>query len=310
MSRVVITGCTGSIGISLINKHLSLGDEIYAIVRPDSPKNKNISINENIKIVRCDISELDRLSTFLPTCDYFYHLGWSGVAKNLRNDVHVQLQNIDYTLSAIKLASEIKCQKFIGAGSQAEYGPKDEVITENTKVEPVIGYGIGKYTAGKLGKLYASELGIEFNWTRIFSVYGPYDSNDTMIMSSLNKMLNNESIDLTKCIQKWEYLYSDDCANALYLIAKNGINGETYNISTGASYELSWYILKMKEILNSSSKLNFGAISYVNNQIINLSTDISELKKLGFIPNVSFENGIAKILKSNEDKHENENYTK
>ena len=293
MKKVVITGCTGAIGRALINKCLSEGDMVIALVRPGSNRNNLISENENVKIIECDLDNLSSINVNV-TADIFFHLGWSGVNRQLRNNPNIQIKNIQYTMDAINLAKKLECTKFVGAGSQAEYGPKSELITEKTSTNPITGYGIGKYAAGMFGKLYAEELGIDFNWTRIFSVYGPNDGEDSIIPSTIKKMKNNEPLDYySDCTHLWEFIYADDCANALYLVGQKGISGKTYNISSGNSKELKEYVNIIKKILGSSSIITYSQ----NKSNNNLNTDISLLQSdTGFNTNVSFEDGIKKLL--------------
>ena len=57
--------------------------------------------------------------------DTFYHIAWgyTGAARN--KSTRLQSKNIDYTLDAVEAAAKLGCKRFIGAGSQAEYGPLD-----------------------------------------------------------------------------------------------------------------------------------------------------------------------------------------
>lgn len=96
-----------------------------------------------------------------------------------------QLQNIQYTLDAVELASRIGCKKFVGAGSQAEYGRVEGVLSASTPVFPENGYGIAKLCAGQMSRILCEQKQIEHIWTRILSIYGPYDGENTMIMSSI-----------------------------------------------------------------------------------------------------------------------------
>ncbi len=302
MSKVVITGAASNIGLALVDICLKNNDEVIALVRPNSKNNTKLINHPNLKVIAVDVCDIENCNVKLDA-DIFYHLAWSGVERNIRNNPNVQLANVKYTIDAINLANRLGCKKFIGAGSQAEYGPKkDEIITENTNIDPNIAYGVGKYTAGKFGKILCEGLNMEFNWARIFSVYGINDGDGTMITSTMNKMINNEPIDFTDATQLWEYTYSTDCAKALYLIGKYGKNMETYNISTGDYHELKYYILKMKKIINSDSILNFGAIK-ANGPQTNLACNIDKLKNdTGFNPEISFDEGISLILKAKTHK--------
>ena len=132
MQRVVITGATGSIGVALIEQLLEHDIQVVAVVRKDSMRKKNIPAHVNVKIVELNLDRIKELPEILKqygigTCDVFYHFGWDGTFGNSRNNVQGQLKNIRYTLDAAEVAAQIGCKKFIGAGSQAEYGRVDGI---------------------------------------------------------------------------------------------------------------------------------------------------------------------------------------
>lgn len=296
--KSIITGATGMIGIALINLLLKEDFEIIAIIRPNSKKIGNIPKNNKITIVECDLSNLKSLSKKFSDCDIFFHFGWIGTTGKARDDTALQLKNIEYSLDAVHLAKNAGCHTFIGAGSQAEYGLTNEKLSPATPVNPVTGYGIAKYSTGKLTKLLASQLGIKHCWGRILSVYGPGDNN-SMIMSCINSISNNDEFNTTKGDQLWDYLYCDDCAQAFYDIATKGKDGKVYTIGSGIAKPLKAYIETIRDMINPEFEVGFGQIDYYPNQVMYLCADISDLiKDTGFEPKISFYEGISNILYS------------
>lgn len=71
-------------------------------------------------------------------CDVFYHIAWSVTGGKRNEDILGQSKNIQYTLNALDIARKLGCKKFVGAGSQAEYGPLNiEKINENSMEKPI-----------------------------------------------------------------------------------------------------------------------------------------------------------------------------
>ena len=296
MNKAIITGATGMIGVALINLLLKEDYEIIAIVRPNSKKLKNIPKNDKISIIECDLSNLKLLFGKFTGCDLFFHFGWIGTTGNSRDNAYLQLKNIEYTLDAVHLAKNSGCHTFVGAGSQAEYGLTDEKLSPSTPTNPITGYGIAKYSAGKLSKLLAAQLGLKYCWGRVLSVYGPGDNN-SLIMSCINSILNNEEFNTTKGDQIWDYLYCDDCAQAFYKIAKKGQNGSIYTIGSGNAMPLKNYIEIIRDIINPNFEIGFGRLEYNQNQVMFLHAEIMDLiKDTGFEPKITFNEGIKKIL--------------
>ncbi len=296
MNKAIITGATGMIGVALINLLLKEDYEIIAIVRPNSKKLKNIPKNDKISIIECDLSNLKLLFGKFAGCDLFFHFGWIGTTGNSRDNTYLQLKNIEYTLDAVHLAKNSGCHTFVGAGSQAEYGLTDEKLSPSTPTNPITGYGIAKYSAGKLSKLLAAQLGLKYCWGRVLSVYGPGDNN-SMIMSCIKSISNNEPFNTTNGDQLWDYLYCDDCADAFLKIAKKGIDGKVYTIGSGMVKPLKKYIQTIRDLINPNFKIGFGEIDYYPNQVMYLCADISELTKdTEFKPKTNFEKGIQNII--------------
>ena len=149
-----------------------------------------------------------------------------------------------------------------------------------------------------------NKYNIKHIWTRIFSVYGPYDGEKTMIMSSIKEMLENKkSPNYTKGEQIWDYIYSEDVAKAFYLIGEKGKNNSVYCIAQGESRPLYEYIQMIKDAIDKSIKLNLGVIPYSEKQVMNLQANIDKLKiDTGFIPEYTFEKGIQNTIKWYKEK--------
>ncbi|MEG1313963.1 MAG: NAD(P)-dependent oxidoreductase [Bacilli bacterium] len=298
IKSAVITGATGMLGISLIE--ILLEQKIYclAIVRSNSNRVKYLPKSKYLTVLECDISKYQTIDIETQKkYDAFFHFAWNGTVGNERSNYVNQINNIQYTLDALELAKKFKCKIFIGAGSLAEYGQVNHVISPDTPVNPESGYGIAKYAAGKFSAIKAKELNLEFIWMRIFSVYGPYNIENSMIISVIKSLIKEKKASLSKGSQMWDYLYSKDAALAFLKIAKKGKDQSIYCIGSGESKPISEYAMILKNTLNESLILEFGKIPYSENQIMYLCSDISLLTKdTGFSPMISFEQGIRETI--------------
>jgi len=269
MNRVVITGATGMLGLALIDKCIANKVEVVAIIRKGSRKRHLVPSSSLVTIVECDNSKLESLSISTDqTLSVFYHFAWDATAGTKRNAVDKQQENIDTSLGALRLAHRLGCGKFVGAGSQAEYGRVDGVIDPVRPVEPDSAYGIAKYAAGRLGAILAEQLGIDFIWTRIFSTYGINDTPSSMIMYCIGSLLRGEKPALTQCEQQWDYLNSQDTAQAFYLLGKRGQPQSVYNIASGSVRPLLEYVCTIIDAINPSLPLGIGERNYDPKQVM------------------------------------------
>lgn len=298
MKKVIITGPTGAVGVSLIQELIAHDIEVTAICRPASKRLGSIPKHPLVRIVECGVDQLLTLKDQLDhDYDAFYHFAWDGTYGDSRQDLYRQANNILYTLDAVHLAHAAGCSVFVGAGSQSEFGHVEGVLHPDMPCAPDNGYGIAKLDAGRMSRLECRKLGIRHEWCRIVSLYGPFDGQYTMVMSGIYKMLRGERPQYTKGDQVWDYIYSKDAARAFRLVAEKGKDGSIYCFGTGKPRLLKDYILAIRDAVNPELEVGLGELPYYPNQVMHLEADISNLTEdTGFVPQYSFEEGIRETV--------------
>lgn len=323
MKKVVITGATGAIGRALVSVCIKAGYEVLAVVHRNSKRASELEKIEHCKVLYLDLSEyanaLDEMKeqgvvfddfavqdskeisaqeqAKVNDYEFFFHLAWAAAFGKERENLPLQLENIKASLAAVHFAKALGCSVFMGAGSQAEYGRVEGKLSPDTPAFPETGYGIAKLCAGQMTRLACEQIGLKHIWPRILSVYGPYDREQTLISTAINDMMNNRDTSFTSCEQIWDYIFSEDAARAMLLCAQKGKHGGVYVIGSGEAHPLKEYIKKIAVITAYKKEIGFGKRPYNDKQVMYLQADISDLEKLGFKPQVSFEVGIQKLLK-------------
>ena len=294
----VITGASGMIGAALSQRLLREGVTVYAVVRPGSRKVRNLDTkNPNLRLLYCDLREIQKLPPV--QADAFFHFAWDGTYGEARNDEARQEANVSYSLDALRKASECGVKVFLGAGSQAEYGPLSGKVSEDLPMHPETAYGKAKLHAEEALRGEARVLGIDFIWARILSVYGPFDNSYTMVMQAASAFLRGEHPSFTKGEQHWDYLYQDDAAEAFYRMAVLSRSGEAYVLGSGEDRLLRDYILDIRDAVDPLLPAGLGEIPYREHQTMYLSADIRKLREdTGFMPSVSFRDGIRETVRS------------
>jgi nucleoside-diphosphate-sugar epimerase len=294
--KAVVTGATGAVGMALVSALIKKNCEVLVLCRPNSERNARLSDIEGVTLAECSLEDLKYFDSF-ERYDVFFHLGWGGTTGAARNDMYLQNKNVEYTIDAVNLANRLGCKTFVGAGSQAEYGRVTGKLSSSTPTDPENGYGIAKLAAGKMSRILCRELGIKQVWARILSVYGEYDGENSMVMSTVNKILNGAVPEFTPAEQIWDYMYSSDAANALIAIAERGKDGAVYCLGSGEPRALCDYIKMIRDAVDKNAELGIGRLPYANNQVMYLCADISELTEdTGFLPEYSFSEGIARTV--------------
>jgi len=292
MKRVVVTGATSMIGVALIKACIEKGVSVLAIVRKNSNRSERLPKSNLIKIVYADLEELEFTEFEEETYDVFYHFAWVGTTREIRNNPKLQQDNIRTTLCAVEMAHKFGCKKFIGAGSQAEFGPIDGVISEESSVNPNTAYGIAKYAANMLSRKLCEQYGIVHIWGRIFSVYGCNDNEGTMISYAVNQIKNDEIAKFSAATQMWNYLFEDDAGMMFYLLGKGDVEGGTYCIAHDKSQILKEYICTLNDICGGVCQF----APDTGEKLMGLCVDTSKLTKaIEYLPQVTFEDGIKRI---------------
>ncbi len=319
MKRAIVTGATGMIGTALTKELLKSGYEVVCLIRPDSGRlcrfedvmsrfMRQENLQEKLHIVPLSLSDFGKDEAVYAinnafcepdAADVFFHLGWEGTFGDSRNDAKLQKKNVANTLDAVWLAYKAGASTFVGAGSQAEYGrvEEDVKLSAYLPTHPENEYGRGKLRAGIDSRAICKSLGMRHIWARILSVYGPGDGENTMVMSGIISLLKGERPKYTKGEQLWDYLYAEDAARALVAMAERGVDGRIYPLGSGSVRELREYIEIIRDTVNPDVEIGIGELPYNEGQVMYLCADISELTDdTGFVPQVSFEEGIKKTL--------------
>lgn len=299
IQTAVVTGPTGAIGIALCEKLLRENVTVYAVCRPGSNRIKDLPKAAALHVVECDAKELATLPQKMEgvSVDAFFHFAWAHTIGQGRNDMPAQIENIQSTIDAVRAAKALGCQVFLGAGSQAEYGRVEGLLKSDTPAFPENGYGMAKLCAGQMSRVEAKALDIDHVWVRILSVYGPHDGPMTMISGTIRKLLAGEKPALTAGIQRWDYLYAGDAADAFYLAACHGRNGAVYPLGSGQAMPLKDYIIQMRDAIDPALPLGLGEVPYGPLQVMHLQADISALQAdTGFAPKTPFAEGIRRTM--------------
>jgi nucleoside-diphosphate-sugar epimerase len=277
--KIVVTGASGFLG-SWICRYLAGEHTVAALIRPTSSTFRLTGV-PNLKIVAQDFRNWSTIISSVDP-DVLILADWWGVGNNFRDDQR-QFDNVNRIESLCKLLQNSGIKLVIGLGSQAEFGPKHKPISDNTQPSPTSKYGFAKMDMKeRLEKIYAQSR-TRFVWGRIFSTYGPLDTGEWLIPRLVSALSDGLKFDLTKGEQEWSYLHAYDIHGSI-----NIGNPETIILKDAVEYIAS--------IIGSSDLLNFGAISYRDDQVMVLKPKCENLSKAGWEPLVSFESGLEQTI--------------
>ncbi len=217
---------------------------------------------------------------------------WWGVGNEFRND-DFQFTNVKRFKSRIYCLKEVST--VIGVGSQAELGPKTDVISEDELDSPTTKYGLAKVEARRILESNL-DSSVRLVWSRIFSTYGPLDSETWLISGTIRKLLSNQRVALTKGEQVWSFLHAYDLGQAFKSIIENKQIQGVVNIGNPNTTTIFGVAKLIGNLLNKEELLDFGRIPYRRDQVMKLAPATEKLSALGWTPRIELKNGITHLI--------------
>ena len=276
--RILITGSSGFLGKHIVEESIRHGHDVLCLKHSD--------------IDLC----LDRVKSFSP--EILVHFGWGGVESKSRDNSKIQAANIDMSMKIVQI---YPFKQIIVAGSQDEYGILNEIVDETYPVNPVTEYAKAKVSFCSWLQEYAGTNHIEWQWLRIFNIYGIGQSANWLIPAVIKECNSGRTyMNCTKGEQRYAYLNVEDLGRAVVSIY--GICGKSgiYNLSSSNPQMLKDIFEKIKKLMNSDIIFNYGTIPYRNNQSMTICGNSEKFKSnFGEFETVDFDYGLKKLI-SNE----------
>ena len=289
--KIVLTGATGFLGRALCHELKENGHNVTAVIRPESSEKAEFLEADN----RVELS-LDDLEQLSGNYHVFFHLAWNGSGGEERNDYHAQLKNLIYMEKALKAAKNCGCHKFIGAGSQAEYGViQKKTLEYETVPNPFMMYGAAKLACMHMGRILAEQLGITFVWPRIYSVYGPRKNDPTLLGYVARTLREGKVPELSACENMWDFMYITDFTRAMRTLAESSEAEGIYHIASGKTDRLQCFVEQLRDAIRPDIPLGFGIKQTDPSRTFCLEPNVLRLEKMSFQCETSFQEGIRNL---------------
>ena len=297
--KCIVTGAAGFIGSHLCDILLLKGHEVIAIDDLSTGRLSNLSSaskSPKFSLVNACITQLDKSSTKFKEVDWIFHLaGRADLVPSIQNPDDYFKVNVQGTFTMVELARAIGAKKFLYAASSTCYGIADIVPTpENFPCTPRHPYGLTKYLGEQIVMHWSQVYKIPAITLRLFNVYGPR-SRTTGAYGAVfgvflkQKLANKAFTVVGDGKQTRDFTFVTDIAAAFVKAAESKVYGEVMNVGSGGSYSI-----------NSLVQLLGGEVTYVPKRPGEPDctfADTSKIRtKLGWIPEVSFESGVKRML--------------
>lgn len=326
--KFLITGGAGFIGSAVV-RHI-IGNSSHSVVNVDKltyAGNLNsltaVSAHPNYSFENVDICNAGELKRIFEQHqpDIVMHLAAEshvdrsidGPAAFIETNIVGTYQLLEASRSYWKQLPENRQAgfRFHHISTDEVYGDlhgTDELFTESTPYSPSSPYSATKASSDHLVRAWNRTFGLPVIVTNCSNNYGPYHFPEKLIPLMILNALAGKALPVYgEGNQVRDWLYVDDHARALFLVATTGIVGETYNIgghNEKKNIEVVHAICSLLEELAPNKPTGLSSykelITYVTDRPghdLRYAIDASKIEReLGWKPAESFESGLRKTV--------------
>jgi nucleoside-diphosphate-sugar epimerase len=308
MKKYLVTGGTGFLGRSIVERLSKNGDYVVILDNESRGSIKNLNIkNKNIKFIKGDIREKKVVEKACEGIDTILHLAYINGTENFYKKPEVVLEvAVKGMMNLLDGAIKEKVQEFFLASSSEVYN-EPKLIPTPESVSLVVPDPLNprySYSGGKIiSELLAIHNSKHFKRTVIFrphNVYGPAMGFEHVIpqfIMRLKEIKDKQNLDFSiqgDGKQTRSFIFINDFTSALMFLFNKAQNLETYNI--GTTDEIS--IKKLALMIAKKMDINVNVIAgpLTNGSPQRRCPDVTKLSKLGFLPKISLEQGLDRTI--------------
>ncbi|ACM20481.1 CDP-3,6-dideoxy-alpha-D-erythro-hexopyranos-4-ulose 4-(Re)-reductase [Geotalea daltonii FRC-32] len=284
--KILVTGATGFLGSHLVRALLKRGHQIIVLKRSFSDLSRISDLMSSVETY-----DIDKMDLSLPFAeqghiDVVIHAA-TCYGRNKERVTDIVQANMAFPLQLLTSAVSAKISAFINTDTSLEMF-----------LNP---YALSKKQFKDWGVLAANQRGITFINLELEHFYGPGDDHSKFVTMLIRKCLQNvKELNLTAGEQKRDFIHIDDVVSAYLLILDQlqikKPSFKNYSLGSGNTIAVRALVEKIHVMTGSHTVLNFGAIPYRQNEVMDSCADITALNSLGWTPKISLDNGLGMTI--------------
>lgn len=291
MATLVI-GSNGLIGTKLTHALAAQGEQVVCFSghRPEQPV-------KGCTYIQGDVTEYGTINMIFKNhkIDRVIHNAAVSHPKLfVENPYKIYRINVLGTMTALEACRNYGVERFIYMSSGAVYGNVSmQVVTEDVKLHADNPYGATKVACEELVRNY----GLDSVSLRIGFVYGPGRKFECPIHMLLSDLIRNGEVDWEHGMdQRLDYIYVDDCVDAVMTIAlADRLMHREYNVGGGEVVPYTRIVQKARELFpNAPIQIGPGDLGYDNLGALSVER---AWKDYGWRPKYTIESGMEQYAR-------------
>lgn len=297
--KILVTGSAGFLGSFLVEKLMSRGVSKENIVMPRSGET--------------DLRKWENCQKVIEGVDIAIHLAAKvgGIGFNRENPAVLFYDNAIMGIQLIEAARQAGVKKFVCLGTVCAYPKftpvpfKEDDIWNGYPEETNAPYGIAKKMLLVQTQAYRQQHGFNAIYLIPVNLYGPRDNFDPksshVIPALIKKMIDAKDTGLGEVVV-WgtgntsrEFLYVEDCAEAITLATEKYEKPEPANLGVGREIKIKDLVELIAELSGFKGRIKWDTTKPDGQPRRCLDTSRAE-KEFGFKAKTDFREGLQKAI--------------
>jgi UDP-glucuronate 4-epimerase len=323
MSKVLVTGAAGFIGLHVARRFLEKGIHVvgldslneYYDVNLKQARLAQLQGESNFEFLKIDLTDRSAIRRVFQehSFDRVIHLAaQAGVRYSLEHPEAYVDSNLNGTLSILEGCRHSQVKHLVYASSSSVYGSNSSqpFSVSDPADHPLSLYAATKKSNELMAHSYSHLFQLPTTGLRFFTVYGPWGRPDMALFKFTKSILEGTPIDVYNSGRmKRDFTYVDDIAESIVRVTQcipmpnpdwnsqqpdpstSSAPYQVFNIGNQQPTELLYFIRVLENTLGIPAKLNMMPIQ--PGDVLETNADVSSLvEKIGFSPSTSIEDGI------------------
>ena len=301
--RFLITGGAGFIGSNIAAHLAEKGDQVRILDNFSSGRRDNIEgLPDSVEVIEGDVRDYWTVARAVDGVDYVLHqAALPSVPRSVENPLTSNAVNIDGTLNVLEAAKNAGVKKLVFASSSSVYGESEELPKhEEMPPCPLSPYAVTKITCEYYCRVYWELYRFPTVSLRYFNIFGPHQDPASEYAAVVPRFITALLEGRPPTVygdgqQSRDFTYIDNCVEANILAATNDqIVGAHFNVACGGQFTLNELLDKLRTIIGVQIKAKYDPPR--QGDIRHSFATIDKLARFGYLPAVSFEEGLRKTV--------------